>query len=93
MADLVDVIGDELRRHTSADVLDGVRDRGGAAALVATTAEVVADPQVAALGLLRPVEHEAGAFDVIGSPFNMWAAGATPATPDHDPGQSAKHPS
>jgi crotonobetainyl-CoA:carnitine CoA-transferase CaiB-like acyl-CoA transferase len=85
MADLVDVIGDELRRHTSADVLDGVRDRGGAAALVATTAEVVADPQVAALGLLRPVEHEAGAFDVIGSPFNMWAAGATPATPDHDP--------
>ena len=85
MAELVDLIAAELRLHDSAEVLDGVRSRGGAAALVATTAEVVADPQVDALGLLRPVEHEAGSFDVIGSPFNMWPAGALAATPDREP--------
>ena len=45
------------------------------AALIATTAEVAADPQVRALGLLRPVEHPAGEFEVIGSPFHLWPAG------------------
>ena len=81
MAELVGVIAEELLRHDSAAVLSAIHERGGAAALVATTAEVVADPQVRALGLLRPVQHPVGEFEVIDAPFHLRAAGEAAATP------------
>lgn len=79
MEELVGIIAEEMRHHDSGVVLAGVEDRGGAAALVATTAEVVADPQIRALGLLRSVEHPDGEFEVIGSPFHVWPTGEAAA--------------
>lgn len=80
MALLLEILDVEFAKHPSADIVDAIVERGGVAALVLTTDEVVVDPQIEALGVLRPVTHPDGDFDVVGPPFRpRHARGSVPA--------------
>jgi crotonobetainyl-CoA:carnitine CoA-transferase CaiB-like acyl-CoA transferase len=85
MDELVGLVAAEFLHHDSGAVLAAIVERGGAAALVAHTNEVVVDPQVEALGLLRPVSHHSGDFQVVAAPFSLDAAGAERATKEPNP--------
>lgn len=69
MAELIEILDIECAKIPSATLVDGIVERGGVAALVMTTDEVVEDPQIDALGVLRPVDHPAGEFRVVAPPF------------------------
>ncbi len=72
MDELIGALSAVIATVDSAWLLAEVERRGGAAALVATTAEAVVSEQFAAAGLLRPVEHpEHDDFDVIAAAFHV----------------------
>jgi crotonobetainyl-CoA:carnitine CoA-transferase CaiB-like acyl-CoA transferase len=58
-AALTEALAGELAGRPTADVLDLLRGAGVPAAPVQDVAEVVADPQTAALGLLQALDHPA----------------------------------
>ena len=90
MAELLEVLDIEFAKHPSRAIVDAIVERGGVAALVMTTDEVVADPQVEALGVLRLVAHPEGDFEVVGPPFRA-AEGREPVAAIGVPGADTEH--
>ncbi|MGI9606600.1 MAG: CaiB/BaiF CoA transferase family protein [Acidimicrobiales bacterium] len=85
MAALTETLADSIRALDSAELVAAIRDRGGACALVMTTDEVVANPQVRAVGVLRPVEHRNGLFEVVAAPVHVRTDGAPGLAGSHEP--------
>ena len=75
MAELIDLFDVEIAKHDSAALVDAITELGGVAAVVLQSHEVVVDPQVRAVGILRPVEHDGSTFEVVSPPFSL---GGTP---------------
>lgn len=71
MAELIDLFDVEIQKHDSRALVDAITELGGVAAVVMQSHEVVADPQVRAVGVLRPVEHDGSTFDVVSPPFSL----------------------
>lgn len=69
MTELLDLLDVEFAKQTSTEIVDAIVERGGVASLVMTTAEVVDDPQIETLSVLRRVQHPDGEFNVVGPPF------------------------
>ena len=74
MAELIDLFDREIANHDSIELVDAITERGGVAAVVMQSHEVVADPQVREVGILRPVEHDGSTFDVVSPPFSLGSA-------------------
>lgn len=89
MPELLAILDDEFTEHSSTEIVAAIVERGGVAALVMTTDEIVADPQVEALGVLRRVTHPRGDFDVVAPPFRVDSRGDVPAVghPGADTGE------
>ncbi len=75
MAELIDLFAIEIAKHDSVELVDAITARGGVAARVMQSHEVVVDPQTIAVNMLRPVEHEGESFDVVNSPFALRSTG------------------
>lgn len=69
MAEVVELFDRAIETWQAQRLVDEIVSRGGVAAVVKQSHEVLADPQVDALAVLRPVETASGEIDVIGPPF------------------------
>lgn len=69
MAEIVEIFDREIAEHQSDELVKAITGRGGVAAVVMNTNDVIDDPQAAAVGLLRPVHVDGAAIDVVSSPF------------------------
>lgn len=76
MAVLIGILDREFAKFPASTIVAEIVKRGGVAALVMTTEEVVDDPQIEALGVLRPVAHPSSDFRVVAPPFRSDAARA-----------------
>jgi crotonobetainyl-CoA:carnitine CoA-transferase CaiB-like acyl-CoA transferase len=77
IAELVDLFDVEIAKHDSRELVDVITERGGAAAVVMQSHEVVDDPQIREVGILRPVAHAPADFDVVAPPFSTGDERAT----------------
>lgn len=71
MAEAIDVFDEAIASWEAQRLVDEIVSRGGVAAVVKQSHEVIVDPQVEALGIMRPVEVDEtqGAIEVVGAPF------------------------
>lgn len=82
MAELIDLFDVEMAKHNSADIVGEITARGGVAAVVLQSHEVVVHPQSVAVGMLRPVDAGNVQIEVVNSPFAVRATSErTPAEP------------
>ena len=71
MREMIDVFDVEIAKHDSRSLVDAITTRGGVAAVVMQSHEVVTDPQVRASGILRTVESDGDSFEVVSPPFSF----------------------
>jgi crotonobetainyl-CoA:carnitine CoA-transferase CaiB-like acyl-CoA transferase len=72
----------EFRKRSVAQWLELLREAGLPCGEVRTVPQALADPQLAARGMIVELEHpKAGRIRVTGSPIQLPSAGARPATP------------
>lgn len=76
MNELIELFDNEIAKHDSDELVRAITERGGVAAVVMQSHEVVADPQALACGVLREVEVNGESIDVVNVPFALGEANA-----------------
>lgn len=86
MPDLIDLIDETFATKTLAE-WGGIFDAAGLIwGPASTMAELVADPQAAAIGLFPEIEHKSGSFRTVATPIGISGADIAPRGPAPDIG-------
>ncbi len=71
MADCIALFDERIATHNSDDLVQAITERGGVAAVVMQSNDVVLDAQSRAIALLRPVDVDGATIEVVNAPFSI----------------------